>query len=173
VSVEERPLIVYVEDDPDTFKVACQRLHSRYRLIWAQNDREAVDLLAHYRLQLFAIVMDIELRGSKLDGLDLTRLLRGHSLAKSIPDFARRLPLLPRVPIIVLTAYTARYTEADARAVGATHLATKPIDFTRLNLALAQSNVARVIKRLSSDSQGSLDMVPATSPAFWPKSGTS
>ncbi|MBE2251287.1 MAG: response regulator [Myxococcus sp.] len=145
---DNRPIVVYVEDDPDTFKIAALRLKAKYRLVWAQNDLEAIDLLDHHRDHLHAVLMDIELRGSTLDGLDLVRVLRGAGLRRPLPDFARRLKPLPHVPIIVLTAYTARYSESDARAVGATHFATKPIDFTRLNLALAQANIAAVMKRL-------------------------
>ena len=150
-----RPVVVYVEDDADTFKIAALRLQSKYRLLWAQTDREAIDLLAFHQRDLHAVLMDIELRGSTLDGLDLVRLLRGLPLRRSgsqphepLPEYAQKMPRLPNVPVIVLTAYTARYSEADAHAVGATHFATKPIDFTRLNLALAQANIAAVMRRL-------------------------
>jgi CheY-like chemotaxis protein len=150
-----RPVVVYVEDDADTFKVAALRLQSKYRLLWAQNDQEAIDLLAFHQRALHAVLMDIELRGSALDGLDLVRLLRGQPVLRSsahahepLPEYMKKMPRLPAVPIIVLTAYTTRYTEADAKAVGATHFATKPIDFTRLNLALAQANIAAVMRRL-------------------------
>ncbi|MDP1922861.1 MAG: hypothetical protein Q8L14_41845 [Myxococcales bacterium] len=150
-----RPVVVYVEDDADTFKIAALRLQSKYRLRWAQNDREAIDLIDFHQRGLHAVLMDIELRGSALDGLDLVRLLRGLPLRRSgdqphepFPDYAQKMPRLPNVPVIVLTAYTARYSEDDAHAVGATHFATKPIDFTRLNLALAQANIAAVMRRL-------------------------
>lgn len=145
---DNRPVVVYVEDDPDTFKIAALRLKTRYRLVWAQSDEEAVDLLAHHQKELYAVLMDIELRGSKLDGLDLVRLLRGNTLSREAPPFVRRMPVLKTVPIVILTAYTSRYSEGDALALGATHFVTKPIDFTRLNLALAKANIAAVMKRL-------------------------
>jgi CheY-like chemotaxis protein len=155
VETDGRPVVVYVEDDADTFKIAALRLESKYRLRWAQDDREAIDLISQHQRGLHAVLMDIELRGSALDGLDLVRLLRGLPLRRSgdqphepLPEYALKMPRLPNVPVIVLTAYTARYSEADAHAVGATHFATKPIDFTRLNLALAQANIAAVMRRL-------------------------
>jgi CheY-like chemotaxis protein len=162
---DRRPLVLYVEDDADTFKLASLRLKDRYRLVWAQTDREAVDLLHHHQRELFAILMDIELAGSTLDGLALTLLLRGRPLPRPVPDFAARLPVLPAVPVIILTAYTTRHTEAEARAFGATHFATKPIDFTRLSLALAQANIAGVMQQLepqreASRSTGSLPPPP-------------
>lgn len=166
---DTRPVVVYVEDDADTFKIAALRLKAKYRLLWAQNDVEAVDLIAFHHKELFAILMDIELRGSTLDGLDLVRLLKGHPLVRTqVPPFARRLPVLHTVPVIVLTAYSARYSEAEVHAVGAAHFVTKPIDFTRLNLALAQANIAAVMKRLEkSEPQrdaGSGDEPPVTPP---------
>ena len=39
------------------------------------------------------------------------------------------------------------YSEAEVKAVGATHFLTKPIDFLRLNLALAQANIQSVMAR--------------------------
>jgi CheY-like chemotaxis protein len=147
---DQRPVIVYVEDDADTFRLAAVRLKARYRLVWAQSDREAVDLLCQHQHEVFAVLMDIELAGSVLDGLALTQLLRGRPLARPVPDFAARLPVLASVPIIILTAYTTRHTEAEAKAFGASHFATKPIDFTRLTLALAQANISGVMQRLES-----------------------
>lgn len=144
---DTRPVILYVEDDTDTFKLAAARLRQRYRLLWAQNDREACEVLRSWGDRLYAVLMDIELQGSQLDGLALVRTLRGTEKGP-LPDFARAMPALT-VPVIVLTAYTARYTDADARAAGATHFVTKPIDFARLNLALAQANIQSVMARLS------------------------
>lgn len=165
---DTRPVVVYVEDDADTFKIAALRLKTKYRLLWAQNDVEAVDLIAFHQKELFAVLMDIELRGSTLDGLELVRLLKGHSLQHKVPPFAQRLPVLQTVPVIVLTAYTARYTEAEVHAVGAAHFVTKPIDFTRLNLALAQANIAAVMKRLEKvepqRDSGSSDAPPPATP---------
>jgi putative two-component system response regulator len=158
---DTRPVVVYVEDDADTFKLACLRLKARYRLLWAQNDREAVDLLIHHQRELFAVLMDIELAGSQLDGLALTQLLRGRGIGRSVPDFARKLPVLANVPIIILTAYTTRYTEAEAKAFGASHFATKPIDFTRLSLALAQANIKAVMQRLEPTTSPEKAVVPA------------
>jgi CheY-like chemotaxis protein len=146
-------VVLCVEDDPDTFKLASLRLRAKYHLVWAQNDREAVELLRRFGAGLHAVVMDIELKGSTLDGLDLVRLLRGRPTHRAAPDFARGLPPLPLVPVVVLTAYTGRYSEADALACGATSFATKPIDFTRLNLALAKGNISAVMARLQQGSR--------------------
>ncbi len=143
---EERPLIVYVEDDYDTFKLTELRLRAKYRVLWAKNDREACALFCAHDGNLLAILMDLDLAGSQLDGLGLIKLLRG-KLARA-PDYAQLVPK-SSVPILVLTASSSGYAELEVRAQGASHYLGKPIDFTRLNLALAQVNIARVMGRLA------------------------
>ena len=145
---EARPLIVYVEDDADTFKLAAVRLRQKYQLVWAKTDEEACKILRDLGDRLYAVLVDIELAGSKLDGLALVRLLRG-TFTGPLPTWAQGVPVLTRTPVIVLTAYAGRYSETDTHAVGANHFIVKPIDFTRLNLALAQANIQSVMERLS------------------------
>jgi CheY-like chemotaxis protein len=148
VASSAKPLVLYVEDDLDTFRLAELRLQARYEVINAANDLDACRLIRERGADLYAILMDIELQGSALDGLGLVRLIRGQPLGL-LPDYAHGVPTLPHVPIIVMTAYVTRYTEADVKAIGATHFLTKPIDFMRLNLALAQANIQSVMARLA------------------------
>jgi CheY-like chemotaxis protein len=144
--MDSRPVILYVEDDADTFKLTEVRLKSRYRLLWAQNDREACGFLREVGASLLAVLVDVELQGSMLDGFGLVKLLRGHvSSGEALPEFARGIKPLPHVPVIVLTAYVGRYAEDDAARVGASLFLTKPIDFARLSLALAQANIQSVM----------------------------
>lgn len=144
-----RPSVLYVEDDVDTFKLAQLRLQSRYELISAPSDRQACEVLSKKGHELFAVLMDIELQGSVLDGLALVKAIRGVTPRNALPPFAQAMPVLPHLPIIVMTAYVTRYTEADVKALGANHFLTKPIDFMRLNLALAQANIQSVMARLA------------------------
>jgi len=149
VGPDTRPVILYVEDDADTFRLTSLRLKDKYRLVHAANDREACAQLTVLGPQLYAVLMDVELQGSRLDGLQLVRLVRGQLPPAQVPDYARSVPKLANTPVIVMTAYVERYTEADAHALGATHFVKKPIDFTRLNLALAQANIHSVMARLT------------------------
>lgn len=144
-----KPLVLYVEDDEDTFKLAQLRLQTRYELVNATGDRQACELLARKGSELFAVLMDVELQGSQLDGLALVKAIRGLTPRNALPAWAQALPVLPHLPIIVMTAYVTRYTEADVKALGANHFLTKPIDFMRLNLALAQANIQSVMARLA------------------------
>ena len=144
-----KPLVLYVEDDVDTFKLAQLRLQARYEVINAANDRQACEVLIKHGPELYAVLMDIELQGSLLDGLSLVKALRGMTPKSALPSWAQAVPTLPHVPVIVMTAYVTRYTESEVKAVGATHFLTKPIDFMRLNLALAQANIQSVMARLA------------------------
>lgn len=144
-----KPLVLYVEDDADTFKLAQLRLQGRYELVNATNDRQACELLTRRGAELFAVLMDIELQGSQLDGLALVKAIRGLTPRGTLPSWAQALPVLPHLPIIVMTAYVTRYSETDVKALGANHFLTKPIDFMRLNLALAQANIQSVMARLA------------------------
>lgn len=143
-----KPLVLYVEDDADTFKLAQLRLQQRYDVVNAASDLEAAALLKKHGEALYAVLMDVELQGSTLDGLGLVRAIRGMSLP-GVPPYAKSIPVLPHTPIIVMTAYVTRYSEAEVKALGANHFLTKPIDFTRLNLALAQANIQSVMARLA------------------------
>lgn len=144
-----KPLVLYVEDDVDTFKLAQARLQARYEVINAATDRAAAELISKHGEDLYAVLMDIELQGSTLDGLALVKAMRGMTAKTALPPWAQAMPTLPHVPVIVMTAYVTRYTEAEVKAVGATHFLTKPIDFMRLNLALAQANIQSVMARLA------------------------
>jgi CheY-like chemotaxis protein len=83
----------------------------------------------------------------------LVKLVRGMPLGRQVPAYAN-VPVLPHLPIMVMTAYVTRYSEADVKPLGATQFLTKPIDFTRLNLALAQANIQSVMARLASQPRG-------------------
>jgi CheY-like chemotaxis protein len=144
-----KPLVLYVEDDADTFKLAQLRLEAKYELINAPTDRRAFGLLLEHHVDLFAVLMDIELKESVLDGLGLVKAIRGLTAKNALPSWAQGLPALPHLPIIVMTEYATRYSEDQVKAVGANYFLTKPIDFMRLNLALAQVNIQSVMARLA------------------------
>jgi len=147
-AASSKPVVLYVEDDGDTFKLAQLRLQQRYELINAPSDVEAAELLSKHGDSLYAVLMDVELQGSAMDGLSLVRSIRGMT-QPGAPGYSRKIPVMPHLPIIVMTAYVTRYSEPEVKALGANHFLTKPIDFTRLNLALAQANIQSVMARLA------------------------
>jgi len=134
-----RELLLYVEDDDDNWEVAELRLSSRYAMVRAANDEQACRLLRELGSEIDLILMDIELRGSELNGFELTELLRGNTLASRshIPAYARDLPLIVR-PVVYVTAHGARYTSVQLMLSGADKVITKPVNFADLQIALSE-----------------------------------
>lgn len=137
-----RPLL-YVEDNDDNWAVAELRLGQRFQLIRAATDRQACEQLAKHGPRLCAVLMDIELQGSELNGIELARLIRGTSQRPMLPAFAKTVTPLP-VPIIFLTAYNQVYSEDVLKAAGGDMVMPKPVDFRALNMALMNLMVGRL-----------------------------
>ena len=132
-----RDRLLYVEDNDDNWEVAQLRLSEVYDLVRASTSREACELIRGQRGQFDLILMDIELRGSELNGLELTRLLRGDGLDGEVPDYARGLPPFGR-PIVFVTAHGARFSNEQLLDVGGTRVISKPVDFQELRAAVAE-----------------------------------
>lgn len=134
--------ILYVEDNDDNWRVADLRLGTKFELVRARGDKEACDLLRASGSRFVAVLMDIELQGSQLNGIDLTRLLRGRPLTTPVPGYATGLPVFD-MPVIFMTAYGELHPESALRAAGGDTLMTKPIDFKALNMTLMKLYVNR------------------------------
>jgi CheY-like chemotaxis protein len=145
-------LLLYIEDEDQNWLAAELRLKQRYQLIRACNDREACEMVTRYGDRLSAILVDIQLHGSALDGIELTRLIRGKSIRSELPAYAQAVPVVTSVPVIFVTAYGARYSESILIAAGGNKLITKPVDFVQLTSVLAQLQLQRVmdLRKLSS-----------------------
>jgi CheY-like chemotaxis protein len=137
--------ILYVEDNDDNWHVTELRLSRSYDLVRAKTDREACAILAQPQ-KLYAILMDVELGGSRLNGIQLTKLIRGTLLGSELPEYAQKVPLL-QVPVLFVTAYGNAYRRADLLACGADNVLSKPINFTQINVALANLYINRVLER--------------------------
>jgi CheY-like chemotaxis protein len=139
----KRDVVLYVEDDPRNYEVARLRLSRSYELLHAASDVSACDLVRTRGDQLAAVLMDIELRGSALDGVALVRLLKGRPAeGDTLPDYARDLPTLD-VPIFYVTAHGSTYGDDRLLASGADRVVGKPVDFAELALALANVHLGR------------------------------
>jgi CheY-like chemotaxis protein len=129
-SAPPRRLVLYVEDNDDNWSVAELRLSSVYRLIRAATDREACTLLRKHASELYIVLMDVELQGSQLDGVALTRLLRGRLPADQTPDYARQVAP-SNVPIVFVTAYHAAFG-STLQETGGNLVIPKPVEFRHL-----------------------------------------
>jgi CheY-like chemotaxis protein len=133
-----RDVLLYVEDDDDNWDVAVLRLSANYELLRAKSAEEACEVLKERRNDIELILMDIELRGSDLNGVELTKLLRGEPLPdKPVPAYARGLPLISK-PIVFVTAHGAKYTRVQLILAGAEQVIPKPVDFESLQHAVSE-----------------------------------
>lgn len=134
-----KELLLYVEDDDDNWEIAELRLAKNYDLVRAATDEQACRLIRERKSEIDVILMDIELRGSELNGVELTELLRGNRLAgrEYLPAYARDLPAVSK-PVVYVTAHGARYTSVQLLLSGADKVITKPVNFSDLQLALTE-----------------------------------
>lgn len=145
-SVSKRPLIAYVEDDDDNWHVAKLHLAERYELVRASSAEQACRLFAKSGNELSAVLMDVELRGSELDGVELTLLLRGRLVRAPLPEYARSVPKLD-VPVIFVTAHAADAGNFRLVHAGANATIHKPVMFNALTMAITQVHLKRTLER--------------------------
>ncbi|MBN2194856.1 MAG: response regulator [Polyangiaceae bacterium] len=122
--------ILYVEDDDANWRITERYLRGKYDLRRAKNSREALELVCNGTFHL--ILLDIELAGSEHDGIEICRILRG--IAPMPWGFGRPAGLDDKVPIVVVTAYVARYPREELLTYGCNEVVTKPVEYTRLLL---------------------------------------
>lgn len=126
--------VLYVEDEDVNWEVAEFSLRAKFNLTRARTAEEAFNILRSKRFNL--ILMDIQLMGSELNGIEITEILRGR-YTKIIPDYAEGVTA-EDTKIIFVTAYSARYGKEELKASGGDDLMTKPVDFTRLSLVMSR-----------------------------------
>jgi CheY-like chemotaxis protein len=136
-NAEPRKLVLYVEDDADNREIASARLEKTYELILAADDKAACEAFIKYGCKISLILLDIELKGSQLNGVDLARLIRGKLNPSRIPAYASAVSKLD-VPIIFVTAYGRSYPRADLLLAGGGEVINKPINFVQLHTAMAR-----------------------------------
>ncbi len=135
VQSSSNPNVLCIEDDYINWLVFDLRMRHACTIDHARNSSDALALINTRRYDL--ILMDIELANSDLNGIELTKLLRG------MPPFPAQGDIVTKVkdiPIIFVTAYYALYETDDLIAVGGTDLVTKPIDFRELAAKIERCN---------------------------------
>lgn len=147
VEESKRPLVLYVEDELENWEVAELRLKRRFELVWAKSADEAFELVRARGAELAAVLMDIQLKGSSLDGVDVTRVLKGQAPERPAPPSAAGLAKVV-APLFFVTAFGSLYDEAMLRAAGGEGVLSKPVDFFKLNGLLAQATTRRVLQTL-------------------------
>lgn len=143
---EPTELVLYVEDEPSNWEVTELRLRKKFKLLWARTDQEACALVRQYGPKLYAVLMDVQLKGSVLDGLALTRLFRGKDIGP-LPEYAQGLPKL-ECPLFFVTAYGNLHSPDEMREAGGDSHLAKPVDFFKLSLLLAQNSMRLAMETL-------------------------
>jgi CheY-like chemotaxis protein len=143
-STQRRVPLLYVEDNDDNWEVVKLRMNRTYDVKRAANDREACSELAQAN-EFYAVLMDIELSGSRLNGIQLTRLLRGTLNQAERPRYAETVPV-SSVPVLFVTAYGSAYAHKELLEAGGDGVLLKPVDFTKLSLALTNCHLNRATK---------------------------
>lgn len=116
-----RPLVLVVEDNPVNLELVEAVLEREgYEVVSAVSAEEAVQRLQGLRPDL--VLLDIQLPG--LDGLGLTRLLKGD-------------PATVDIPIVALTAHARQEDRQAALDAGCAEYISKPIDTRSLPAQLA------------------------------------
>lgn len=115
--------ILIVEDDPVNMKVMMMALRKfGYDFLQAADGEEALEVALKEKPDV--ILMDIQL--PKMNGLEVTRILRGNST-------------LANVPIIAVTAHAMGGYKERAAEAGCDAYVTKPVDTRRLPEVVAEA----------------------------------
>ncbi|MEO0812934.1 MAG: response regulator, partial [Myxococcota bacterium] len=123
----DRKKLLYVEDDDSVWEVTEFALRKDYQLERAKNATEAFHSLRTKSYDL--ILMDIELQGSQLNGIEICQVLKGQL---KVDEPAFRAPVdISETPVVFVTAYATRYSREELIKAGGDDRITKPIDFTR------------------------------------------
>lgn len=123
-------IVLIVDDDPKTVELIGMYMQREgFQVLYAYDGRRALELARQYRPDL--IVLDLML--PYVDGLDVTRILRGES----------------RVPLIMLTARTTEHDKLLGLDLGADDYLTKPFSPREL-----MARVRAVLRRTSPSADG-------------------
>jgi len=115
------PMVLVAEDSRDTRKMLSRALQLKgYRVIEAQNGREAVDLTREYGPSL--IIVDLNM--PELDGLE------------TIKNVRQMQGPIEHVPIVAITAFDVYGMEEAALEAGCNEYICKPFDLYELDRRL-------------------------------------
>ncbi|MFQ6607325.1 MAG: PAS domain S-box protein [Fidelibacterota bacterium] len=127
VETEERPLVLLVEDDPNSRRLVEFFLKGRYRTSFAESVAEAKEELKQEPVAL--VLLDLSLVGDE-DGLDLVRWMRKTKRWR-------------QTPVIATTAHAFTTDRDNCLAAGCNDYLAKPLDRKKLILMMRQQLVTQ------------------------------
>ncbi len=126
MSVNKTPSILVVDDEPDNFDVIEALLNSEnYDLYYAPSGRQILNQLDHYQPDV--ILLDVMM--PDMDGMAVCRHIK-------------QMPMWGSVPIIMVTALTAKDDLAECIAAGADDFISKPV--SRIELQARVRSMLRI-----------------------------
>jgi CheY-like chemotaxis protein len=125
----QRLSVLYVEDEDINWEIAQHELEEEFNLSRAIDAREAFRLISQHPYDV--ILLDIQLCGSDIDGIQIARLLKDR-YPDAPPEYAAGIHAIS-TPLIFVTGYTARYSREDLLSSGGEDVIAKPVDFARLS----------------------------------------
>jgi CheY-like chemotaxis protein len=128
---KKRLKVLFVEDDLESRHIGVMRLGRHFELLVASNDEEACALYRVHAEEIYLILLDIQLQGSALDGMQLCKLFRKGACDVTVPEYAYHLPVRS-IPVVFMTAYGHRYGYNNLADAGGNRVMEKPLDFVRL-----------------------------------------
>jgi CheY-like chemotaxis protein len=140
-----KPTLLYVDDDRSNVVVMEMRLEDHYDVLSATSDQEACALLRTRGHRISLVLMDIQLVGSQLDGVALTRLIRGTFAASQRPAFAKDVPVSADLPVIFVTAFGEQHDLNTLFEAGGSAVIAKPVDFVKLSRAITRHHLKGVL----------------------------
>ena len=126
--------LLYIEDEDLNWEIAENELSRKYKMARAATDKEAFRILMREKFDV--ILMDVQLSGSALNGIDITKILKG-KYDKEPPPYAKMRAVLD-TPVVVVTAYASTYTRDVVIQLGADDIIYKPVNFSNLSLVLSR-----------------------------------
>jgi DNA-binding NtrC family response regulator len=151
--MNDKPLILIVEDEKNTREGLEKALNRNYRTILADNGERALQVLADNQVDI--LITDLRMPG--MDGLTLVRRAIAHECQ----------------PVcIVLTAYGSIESAVEAMKAGAYDFLTKPLNLDQLEIVLERALRSRRLEnenrslRTQLDSRFGLEAIIGQTPAM-------
>lgn len=128
----EEKTILLVEDNPDDVELtirAFQKSHILNRMILAKDGVEALDYLfgtgvhAGRDVEKLPVLILLDLKLPKVDGLEVLKRIRGHELTRLLP-------------VVILTSSQEEKDKISGYELGANSYIRKPVDFIQFTEAI-------------------------------------
>lgn len=115
--MEKKGKLLIVEDDESTISIYTYALKKYFEITAARTSEEFREVLKKGQYNMF--IMDLALKGSSRDGIELVQELR-------------TLENYKQTPIFVITGNSLNFEEQKSIDAGATEFMRKPIDLKKL-----------------------------------------